>query len=129
MRVIQLVITIALLSYQESSGVAALSSPLRGAERRAKSGKTTKKKGNSEEATKAPITNAPTSKATTPPATKAPTGGATTKAPTGGATTEIPTGGATRQSSPCGDQGAQCTLSNECCPWLDCISGQCSSPY
>ena len=51
MRVIQLVITIALLSYQESSGVAALSSPLRGAERRAKSGKTTKKKGNSEEAT------------------------------------------------------------------------------
>ncbi|EED87347.1 predicted protein [Thalassiosira pseudonana CCMP1335] len=78
MRVIQLVITIALLSYQESSGVAALSSPLRGAERRAKSGKTTKKKGNSEEATKAPITNAPTSKATTPPATKAPTGGATT---------------------------------------------------
>jgi hypothetical protein len=51
MRVIQLVITIALLSYQESSGVAALSSPLRGAERRAKSGKATKKKGNSEEAT------------------------------------------------------------------------------
>jgi hypothetical protein len=51
MRVIQLVITIALLSYQESSGVAALSSPLRGAKRRAKSGKTTKKKGNSEEAT------------------------------------------------------------------------------
>jgi hypothetical protein len=43
MRVIQLVITIALLSNQESSGVAALPSPLRGAERRAKSGKTTKK--------------------------------------------------------------------------------------
>ena len=43
MRVLQLVITIALLSYQESNGVAALSSPLRGVERRAKSGKTTKK--------------------------------------------------------------------------------------
>jgi hypothetical protein len=43
MRAIQLVITIALLSYQETSAVAALLSPLRGAERRAKSGNTTKK--------------------------------------------------------------------------------------
>jgi hypothetical protein len=51
MRVLQLVITIALLSYQESSGVAALSSPLRGAERLAKSGKTTKKKSYGGEAT------------------------------------------------------------------------------
>jgi hypothetical protein len=50
MRVIQLVITIALLSYKESSGVAALSSPLRGAERRAKAGKT-KKKSDGGEAT------------------------------------------------------------------------------
>eukprot|EP01082_Thalassiosira_pseudonana_P005181 g4683.t1 g4683 contig16:51732-52683(+) len=101
MRVIQLVITIALLSYQESSGVAALSSPLRGAERRAKSGKTTKK---SEGGTKAPTGGA--TKAPTGGATKAPTGGATVilvnliyftffKAPTGGAT-KAPTGGATK---------------------------------
>eukprot|EP00970_Alexandrium_tamarense_P013900 scaffold3774_cov137-Alexandrium_tamarense.AAC.1 len=50
MRVLQLVFTIALLSNQESSGVAALLSPLR--ERRAKAGKST---------------NAPTDAPTTPP--------------------------------------------------------------